>query len=232
MHGTVESAVLRLKVVSVNGSGDTHTAHGVDDDSWGENTMTWSNRPALGAPLASAAHGGVGDWVEFDVTDAVDTSDDLFSVALVADGSVLVGYGSRESISNAPQLAVQASWSYGAWSNLYQLSQGPDGDDDLDGVSNIDEYAFGGNPTNELDTGNALEFALTGDNAVLVHAERTAADSGLLYTVESTENLVSNIWAQVDPGPAVFSNGWKTVTHSFPTIGIDQQLFRLMVELQ
>ncbi len=232
VHGTVESAVLRLKVVSVNGSGDTHTAHGVDDDSWGENTMTWSNRPALGAPLASAAHGGVGDWVEFDVTDAVDTSDDLFSVALVADGSVLVGYGSRESISNAPQLAVQASWSYGAWSNLYQLSQGPDGDDDLDGVSNIDEYAFGGNPTNELDTGNALEFALTGDNAVLVHAERTAADSGLLYTVESTENLVSNIWAQVDPGPAVFSNGWKTVTHSFPTIGIDQQFFRLKVELQ
>ncbi|MBT3296765.1 MAG: DNRLRE domain-containing protein [Verrucomicrobia bacterium] len=232
VHGAVKRAVLRLKVVSVNGSGDTHTAHGVDDDSWGENAITWSNRPALGPPFTSAAHGGVGDWVEFDVTDAVDASDDLFSVALVSDGSALVGYGSRESISNAPQLVVQASWSYGAWSNQYQLAQGPDGDDDLDGRSNIEEYAFGGNPTNELDTGSALELSLSGDNTVLVHAERTAADSGLLYTVESTDNLVSNIWAEVDPGSAVVSNGWKTVTHFFPTLGKDQQFLRLKAELQ
>ena len=47
------------------------------DDDWNESTITWSNRPALGAPLASAAHGGIGDWIEFDVTGAVEVSDDL-----------------------------------------------------------------------------------------------------------------------------------------------------------
>jgi len=233
VRGTVESAVLRLKVVDVNGSDDTHTAHDVSDDSWGENAITWNNRPALGASIASVANGGAGDWVEFDVTDSVDISDNLFSVALVSDGSVLVAYGSRESGSNAPQLVVQTSWSYGAWSNQYQLVLGPDGDDDSDGVSNMDEYALGGDPQDLFDTGYPPQFTVGNDTAVFVYPLRSSADSGLRYSVESTDNLVSNVWKKVETVDAAVNGlapGLDLVTNQIPTTGKNEQFIRLTVE--
>jgi hypothetical protein len=240
VHGTVKSAVLRLKVVGVNGSGDTHTAHLVNDDGWDETSITWNNRPALGAALASAAHGGAGEWVEWNVTDQVaaeSEGDRLFSTALVADGSVLVEYGSRESGSDAPQLVVQTSWSYGAWSNQYQLVLGPDGDDDLDGVSNFDEYVRGGNPTNDLDTGTAPLYGFTDTGGTnwftYVHAQRTASDSGLRYTVESTDNLISNVWTTVgtvDVDINALEPGMDIVTNRVPTDGKAEQFIRLRLE--
>jgi hypothetical protein len=105
VRGTVERVVLRLKVVGVTGSGGTHTAYRVND-SWDETTITWSNRPALGIPLASAAYAEVDDWTEFDITDAFDSDDAQLSVAVVSDGSALVNYASRESGPDAPQLVV------------------------------------------------------------------------------------------------------------------------------
>jgi hypothetical protein len=241
VRGIVESAVLRLKVVSVSGSGDTHTAHFVSD--WGETSITWSNRPALGSVLGSAAPGGVGDWVELDVTDQVAAEcagDRLLSIALVSDGAVLVEYGAREAaVTNRPQLAVQSSWSYGAWSNQYQLAQGPDGDDDLDGVSNIDEYALGGNPTNDLDGGYAPRYGFTDQDGTnwftYVHPQRTAADSGLRYTVESTDNLVSNVWTTVgtvDTSVNGLAPGLDIVTNLVSTTDKDQQFIRLKIEEQ
>jgi hypothetical protein len=240
VRGTVQSAVLRLRVAGTDGSGDTHTTFFVSDDSWGETSITWNNRPVPGTTLTSAAPGGVGDWIEFDVTDQVATEsagDGLFSAAIISDGTVLVEYGSRESGSNAPQLVVQTSWSYGAWSNQYQLVLGPDGDDDLDGISNIDEYARGGNPTNDLDTGYAPEYVfmdLAGTNwFAYVHPERTASDSGLRYTAESTDNLVSNSWvpvAAVDVDVNALEPGLDLVTNRIPTEGKTQQFIRLKVE--
>jgi len=240
VHGTVESAVLRLKVVSTDGSGDTHTAHVVSDDSWGETSITWSNRPALGTLLAAAAHGGVDDWVEWDVTDQVaaeSAGDGLLSVAVISDGAVLVEYGAREPGFDAPQLVVQTSWSYGAWSNQYQLVLGPEGDDDLDGVSNIDEYALGGNPTNDLDTGTAPQYGFTDQDGTnwftYVHPERTASDSGLRYIAESTDNLVSNVWTTVgtvDTAVNSLAPGLNLVTNKIPTLGKLQQFIRLRIE--
>jgi len=230
LRGTVKSAVLRLKVVGVNGTGGMHTVHLVEDNSWGETTLTWNNRPALGTELASSVHGLTGDWVEFDITDALASGTDLLSVALVSDGSGLIDYGSRESGADAPQLVVQTSWSYGEWAAQYNLEQGPDGDDDSDGESNLTEYAFGGDPTNALVRGTAPQFSLIGNDAVFVHRERADSDSGLRYVVEWTDNLVSNNWTEVEVTPAVSSEGWNTVTNFFPTLGKDQQFIRLKVE--
>ncbi len=233
VRGLIERAVLRLRLVSVNGRGDTHTAYFVEDDSWGETSITWSNRPAVGVPLAFAAPGEVGEWVEWDVTDQVAAEcagDRQISVVLISDGSVLAEYASRESVTNIPQLVVKSRWSYGAWSNQYQLVRGPEGDDDSDGVSNIDEYAFGGDPKDAEDSGIPPQFMLNDESAEFVYSQRTAADSGLRYTVESTDDLVSNVWKQAESAPGTFSNGWKTVTHVFPMVGKSQQFFRLEVD--
>jgi len=243
LRGTVKSAMLRLKVESVDGSGDTHTVHFVSDDSWDETSITWNHKPDVGAALDSLAHGGAGSWVQFDVTDQValeKAGDRLFSAALVSDGGVLVTYGSREAAVGArPELMVQTTWAYGAWANQYQLVQGPDGDDDLDGVSNIKEYAFGGNPTNDADMGYAPQYGFAKQDGTnwfcVVHPKRTAADSGLRYTVESTDNLVSNVWETVGTVDTVINGltpGLDLATNRVPMVGKPQQFIRLKIEEQ
>ena len=123
--------------------------------------MSWNNRPALGAALNSNIHGLAGEWVEFDITDALLSGADLLSLAVVSDGSGLISYGSREDDDAAPQLRVQASWDYGEWASQYQLELGPDGDDDLDGVNNLAEYAFGGDPNDEHHAGIKPYYGFT-----------------------------------------------------------------------
>jgi hypothetical protein len=71
-------------------------------------------------------------------------------------------------------------------------SANPD-DDELD---NLDEYALGGNPTNEFDWGHVPVFRSSAQNGTnwfeYVYARRRdAAVRGLDYTVEATSNLVS-----------------------------------------
>lgn len=237
LRGRVTSAVLRLKVVGVNGTGGMHTVHLVEENSWGETTLTWNNRPALGTELVSSVHGLTGDWVEFDITDALASGSDLLSVALVSDGSGLIDYGSRESGNDAPQLVVQTSWSYGEWADQYNLEQGPDGDDDSDGESNLTEYAFGGDPTDALHTGTAPSYGFTEQDGInyfsYVHPQRSAASAGLRYIVQYTDNLASNNWTAVDmidTSVDALESGLDLVTNSVPTDGESQLFMRLLVE--
>ncbi len=235
VRGILQRVTLRLKVVDLTASGDTRTVHQVND-SWGETSITWSNRPALGIELASSSQGTVGEWLEFDLTDHFDPGEAPPSFAVVSDGGELISFGSRETGSDAPQLVVLTSWDYARWASEHGLAQGPDGDDDSDGMINLAEYAFVGTPTNELDRGIAPGSAVTevgGTNWFhYVYPQRTATNSGLRYVVEWTKNLASNDWHEVAVAPVVSSNSWEMVTNLFPMIEKDQQFFRLKVELQ
>jgi hypothetical protein len=233
VRGILKRVTLRLKVVGLTASGDTRTVHQVND-AWGETSITWSNRPALGGALASSDQGTVGEWLEFDLTDHFDPDEDPPSFVVVSDGGDLIDYASREAGSDAPQLVVQTSWDYARWASEHELAQGPDGDDDSDGMSNLAEYAFGGTPTNALDTGTAPAFSMTEQGGTnwfhYIHPQRTATNAGLRYVVEWTENLASNHWTEVEVAPAVSSNSLEAVSHSFPITEKDKQFFRVKVE--
>lgn len=69
---------------------------------------------------------------------------------------------------------------------------------DSDALNNLGEYAQGGNPTNAADIGY-----LPVSNTVVeggtnffeyVYARRTTPGHGMIYTVESSSNLLSNDW--------------------------------------
>ena len=111
LSGTVESAKLRLKVASATGSGDTHTAYAVADDSWTESGIKWNNKPSAGSAIAVATAPEVDAWIELDVSAQVAAElagDQNFSTVLVAAGSQLVRYHSKEAASaeDHPELAV------------------------------------------------------------------------------------------------------------------------------
>ena len=109
LSGTIAHAVLRLNVDWTSGSGDMHTAHSVSDDSWGESTIMWNNKPAAGAALDAAVFPAPGEWLELDLTDqaAIErTGDQALSIALIAEGGDLASYHSKEAAGNHPELAV------------------------------------------------------------------------------------------------------------------------------
>lgn len=111
LSGPVNSAVLRLKVASATGSGDVHTAYSIEDDSWTESGIKWNNKPIAGGALASATVPEIGEWIELDVTAQVAAKragDLTFSMVLLADGSDLVRYHSKEALESddRPELLV------------------------------------------------------------------------------------------------------------------------------
>jgi hypothetical protein len=238
--GDVVSATLRMKVASLNGSGDMHTVHAVAEDAWGETTITWNNKPPAGPALDAANHPAVGEWLELDVTAQVAAeraAAGLFSAALISDGTVLATYHSREAVAgNRPELVVQTRPNgYNAWAEQYGLIYGPDGHDDDDGLANIYEYGVGGDPTNGLDLGYAIEFWIEGTNAVYVHPRLSDPYSGIRYYLELTDNLVSNLWTTngysvAGTFPDGYTNGLDAVTNLISTEGMTEQFIRLRVE--
>lgn len=111
MPGLLSNAKMQLTPVSSSFAGMQAVAW-VTNDTWAENTITWSNKPASGAALATWMP-TAGVPVQADLTALAQTQlagDGLLSVRVygtnqTADG--LVGYGSSEgAATNAPLLIV------------------------------------------------------------------------------------------------------------------------------
>lgn len=79
--------------------------------------------------------------------------------------------------------------SYDAFSNLHALAQGPEGDDDGDGVANLFEYAAGANPTNA-------------GSAAWLRALRTNG----LFALRFTRNTSATDTTFIVEGALVFTN--------------------------
>ncbi|HEX8914726.1 MAG TPA: DNRLRE domain-containing protein, partial [Humisphaera sp.] len=70
VQGSVDKAVLRLygRFTTTGTVAMPVAVQGVADFSWGERTITWSNRPAAGEQLGTALFGTAYKWVDVDVT--------------------------------------------------------------------------------------------------------------------------------------------------------------------
>lgn len=103
LSGTVISATLKLSVTT-NGSVDGGSVSTVSDTSWTETTLTYNNRPAISAPIASIGAAPANQAVTVDVTSAV-TSGGILGLAVASTNGDGVSYASREN-SLPPVLTV------------------------------------------------------------------------------------------------------------------------------
>ncbi|MEA2067750.1 MAG: hypothetical protein U9P12_00995, partial [Verrucomicrobiota bacterium] len=90
---------------------------------------------------------------------------------------------------------------FGQWAFSYGLvgdDAAEDADPDMDDYSNLQEFAFGGNPTNSADAGYVPDYgtASQGGTNWLVYgfAYRTNANSGVTYSFLTTTDLVYGTW--------------------------------------
>ncbi len=113
---------------------------------------------------------------------------------------------------------------YDGWAAAHMLVGGETDDDDDDGVNNINEYAFGGNPTNAADTGNAIRIFAGrsgGSNWIdCVYLRLTDPAGGVGYQLRQTENIAGGLWSNgvyVETGTADIGSGFEVVTNRFGT---------------
>lgn len=122
---------------------------------------------------------------------------------------------------------------YDSFALLHDLQGGPTGDDDNDNVSNLAEYAIGGNPTNSADTG-MTQVSIDGSIFTYVHA-KLADDSSVVYRLIDTEDLVdgtpaTNSYVSQVNGPVV--GDYLMVTNNYDMTGKTVQFIELEVEQQ
>jgi PKD repeat protein len=102
LSGAVTSAKLRLWVV--DGSAGSGALYSVPSTSWAEGSITWNNKPAVGAVLAGSQAAPVGTWLEFDVSAFV-TGSGTYAFALKDGPGNTAWYSSKEG-GQAPQLVL------------------------------------------------------------------------------------------------------------------------------
>ncbi len=122
-----------------NGTGNGPAVY-VTDNSWDENSITWSNRPApTGDALDNKDRLSSNSWVEYDVSSAV-TGSGTFSFVLIADSDDGVIFSSREG-DQLPQLVLNDndSSSNGSTTVPTVIPTGPSDDIVLVGAGDISE---------------------------------------------------------------------------------------------
>ena len=87
-------------------SGATRTKLFTTTATWGEQTLTWANRPALGAQVGATGTLTAGQWTEADVTAAVRAG--VTSFGLTTTATATRYFDSREA-ANPPQLVLEYS---------------------------------------------------------------------------------------------------------------------------
>jgi hypothetical protein len=134
-------------------------------------------------------------------------------------------------------LGYQHASSFDLWTEAYGLS-GDDAqsgsDPDSDNVNNLYEYGLNGDPTNAANRGQ-LEFGATEDGMdfIYIYPRRTAANSGIDYSLATSENLVyDNAWTNNDTvvdGVGPDEAGFEAVTNSTAT-DVEVKFIQLFIE--
>jgi hypothetical protein len=128
---------------------------------------------------------------------------------------------------------------YNTWADNYLLS-GTDAfwsaDPDHDGLDNLSEFGFGGNPTNGSNPEILPTFQiLTGLNlAEYAYHQRSDPDAyGLTYTLELSTNLLAQSWTTngyslIGISPDI--EGFRTITNQIPMTDTQAQFIRLQIK--
>jgi hypothetical protein len=247
----VASAKMHLYSVASGSESGTYQAELVEDNTWGEMTITRDNNPPGSTVLATWSHG---DDFALDVTDVVldalkaDRKLSIRIIATVNNGKI-PKYGSRE---NTNEYARPALWvytapesaCYPAWSADRGLTNGVnDGyvdDPEFDGRQNLMEYALGSEPL----VGDAAlyrpSYAIVQDAGTnyleAVYRRRLDRETcGLAYAVEVSPALPVPSWGTngvLEIGSAVVDAVFECVTNRV-NADIDTEHFvRLKVSIE
>jgi len=103
LNGNVVNATLRIMALDTASSG--FEVYAVPNNSWAENTITYSNIPSTGMFITSSGATNANTWLEVDVTSFV-TGNGVWSLVLVGVDDHNIRYRSRES-SASPELIVE-----------------------------------------------------------------------------------------------------------------------------
>lgn len=125
------------------------------------------------------------------------------------------------------------------WESRYGLNPGSPadatGDPDSDRLTNLGEFAMGGNPVDGLDVGYAPVFEV-GTHLVYVYPRRTDwQEIGLNYDLGTTTNLVDGSWTNAAHwiggiGKETYGEGFDAVTNCLPlNNGLNPQFIRLEI---
>jgi hypothetical protein len=129
-------------------------------------------------------------------------------------------------------LAVDIDGMFGQWQFNYGVS-GATADEDGDGVDNLHEFAYGGIPTNPASIGHLPVFGAESNGFRYVYPRRMNA--GLLYTLETCDNLISNNWTAGGytelPLKGSINADFEAVTNEIP-VAADETFIRLHIEDQ
>ncbi len=118
--------------------------------------------------------------------------------------------------------------SYDTWAEFYELTLGPDGDDDLDGDSNFLEYVSNGRPDDPSIKATKPTFLRVGDELQFSYLRRIN-DPALIYEVETCDDLSSweaTGYVELDPEDA--APGFERITVAIP-IGPGSGFVRLQL---
>jgi hypothetical protein len=118
------------------------------------------------------------------------------------------------------------------WADTYLLTEGPEGHDDGDHLTNLEEFGLGGDPTNGADIGHVPTLGNGGSGLEYIHVQRK--DSGLTYCLETTDDLVSNVWTNGDYsiiGTNTIDADFDVVTNAIPAFGKSNGFIRLKMEM-
>ena len=94
------------------------------------------------------------------------------------------------------ELTLIAGNDYGSWKSANGVTGTEDQDDDNDGLSNFDEYAFGLDPTGGSEV-NPIISQLNKATGQFIYTRRLQSKTGLTYTVRSSTTLATNEWADL-----------------------------------
>ncbi|GAA5483379.1 hypothetical protein Hsar01_02610 [Haloferula sargassicola] len=110
---------------------------------------------------------------------------------------------------------------YADWAALNGVTEGPDGDDDMDGIANLIEYALGLDP--QVGNGSPGTF----DGSTLSFTKSATERTDVTYTIETSSDLgVSDPWTPVTAD----TNDASTISYTLPTSGA--RLFARLVVTQ
>lgn len=150
-------------------------------------------------------------------------------------GITFDGYEAGAKVEGGELLPTGASLGFSGWIDDYSLAAGQDAadaDPDGDGVANLYEYAFGGNPTNAAVTGTLPVFEFNGSTVDIVHVERTGAEGVISYAVQQTPALFPPAWTTGGisfVGESGDVDGFKTVTNQ-TTAAASVKFLKVFVE--
>ena len=105
-----------------------------------------------------------------------------------------------------------------------------DGDDDGDGVSNLAEFAFGGNPLEPADKGYKVTTTVSPVGLNFTYPVLAKRNNGIVYTIESSRDLFNWQPVEITPQSMNVETNFDFLNAQIPFGGEHTQFFRLNIK--